>query len=69
MSYKNTFVKISEDCPVVEAKIPLAKNGKKPMHLIQYELLTQNPYRFDHEELIWEVYVRQKELPLQVLES
>ncbi|MFC5269270.1 DUF6157 family protein [Adhaeribacter terreus] len=69
MSYKNTFIKVSEDCPVVTAEIPLAKNGKKPAHLIQFELLTENPYHFDHEELIWEVYIRQKEIPQNVLES
>ena len=69
MSYKNTFVKVSEDCPVASAEIPMAKNGKKPMHLIQYEILTQNPYRFGHEELIWEVYVQQKEIPQEIVES
>src|SRR5690349_19258091 len=69
MAYKNTFVKVSEDCPVAVAEIPVAKNGKKPLHVIQYELLIQNPYRFDHEELIWEVYVQQKGIPQKVLES
>ena len=69
MSYKNTFVKVSEDCPVLAAEIPVAKNSKKPAHVIQYEILTQNPYRFDHEELIWEVNVQQKEISKEVLES
>lgn len=69
MSYKNTFVKISEDCPVVVAEIPQKKNGKKPAHVIQFELLTENPYRFAHEELIWEVYVHHKEIPNEILES
>jgi hypothetical protein len=69
MCYKNTFIKVSDDCPVAEAEIPVAKNGKKPAHGIQYDLLTQNPYRFGHEELIWEVYIRQKEIPAEVLES
>ena len=69
MSYKNTFVKVSEDCPVSVAEIPVAKNGRKPAHVLQYEFLTQNPYRFNHEELIWEVYVQQKKIPQEVLES
>ncbi|MBK0401647.1 hypothetical protein I5M27_01540 [Adhaeribacter sp. BT258] len=69
MSYKNAFVKVSEDCPVTVAEIPVAKNGKRPAHFIQYEILTRNPYRFGHEELIWEVYVQQKEIPKEVLET
>lgn len=69
MSYKNAFVKVSEDCPVVAAEIPVAKNGKKTAHLIQYELLTEHPYTYDHEELIYEVYVRQKDIPAAILKK
>lgn len=67
MCYQNTFIKVSEDCPVTSAEIPVAKNGRKSAHLLQYEFLTQNPYRFGHEELIWEVYVQQKEIPAEVV--
>lgn len=62
MSYKNTFIKVSEDCPVTSSEIPKEKGGKKPAHLIQYELLTTKPYTFDHERLIFEVYLQHKEL-------
>jgi len=69
MSYINTFIKVSADCPVGESEIPVAKSDKKPAHLIQYELLKENPYRFGHEELVFEVFVRQKEIPAAVLET
>ncbi|MBF9252506.1 hypothetical protein I2I11_04300 [Pontibacter sp. 172403-2] len=69
MSYINTLIRVSDDCPVQVSEIPVAKNNKKPAHLIQYELLTSNPYRFGHEELIYEVFVRQKEIPAAVLET
>lgn len=61
MSYINTFIKVSEDCPVMQSEIPADKPDKKPAHLIQYELLTQKPYTYDHEGLIYEVYIRQKD--------
>lgn len=69
MGYIHTFIKISDDCPVGESEIPVARKGNKPAHLIQYELLKENPYRFGHEELVFEVFVRQKEIPAAVLET
>ena len=69
MSYKNAFVKVSEDCPVAQSEIPVSKNGKKTAHLIQYELLTEHPYTYDHEELIYEVYIRQKDVPAAIQEK
>jgi hypothetical protein len=38
-----------------------------PAHFIQYELLTEHPYQFDHEDLVYAVYVRQKGIPEEVL--
>ena len=63
MSYTSTFIQVSADCPVTQSEIPVAKGDKKPMHVIQYELLAQAPYRYNHEELTFEVYVRHKAIP------
>lgn len=64
MSYINAFVRVSEDCPVTESEIPIAKGDKKPAHLIQYELLIDSPYTYDHEGLIYEVFIRHKAIPV-----
>ena len=69
MSYTNTLVKVATDCPVNKSEIPVARKSAKPAHVIQYELLTQNPYSFGHEELIYEVFIRQKEIPAEILET
>lgn len=69
MSYTNTFIKVADDCPVDKSETPLSKKDKKPLHLIQYELLKENPYKFDHEGLIYEVFVKHKEIPEKVLEK
>ncbi|MFK7804685.1 MAG: DUF6157 family protein [Anaerolineae bacterium] len=63
MSYKNTFIEISPDSAATKSLAPTSTRTKKPAHIIQYELLTQNPYTFNHEELVFEVYVRHKEIP------
>jgi hypothetical protein len=69
MSYSQTFITIAPDCPVDKAEIPLPKKDFVPSHLIQYQLLTQNPYQFNHEDLIFEVFVRQKEIPQHLLDT
>ncbi|WP_199621370.1 DUF6157 family protein [Paenibacillus alkalitolerans] len=60
MSYVNTFIKVAPDCPVTSSVVPVAKRESKPVHVIQYELLSQNPYQFTHEELLFEVHIRHK---------
>ena len=69
MSYTDTLIKVAEDCPVSKSEIPVAKRSSLPAHVIQFELLTQNPYTFDHEGLTYEVYIRQKEIPADVLQT
>jgi hypothetical protein len=67
MSYTRTFIQVSADCPVQKSEIPVAKKNAVPAHVIQYELLTRHPYQFGHEDLVYEVYVRQKGIPPAVL--
>ena len=69
MSYINAFITVSEDCPVNSSEIPKAKRDKKPAHLIQYELLTEDPYTYTHEDLVYEVYIRHKEFPEEELKA
>lgn len=39
------------------------------MHVLQYELLSNHPYTYGHEELIYEVFIRQKAIPDAVLQA
>lgn len=60
MSYINTFIQVAPDCPVTRSVVPTARNESKPIHVIQYELLSEYPYRFTHEDLLFEVHIRHK---------
>jgi len=62
MSYTCTFITIAPDSKAQKGEIPVSSRAKKPIHVIQYELLTQNPYKFGHEELIFEVYLEKEGL-------
>lgn len=57
MSYIDTFITVAEDCPVERSEAPTSNRAKTPVHIIQYALLTENPYRFGHEELIFETHL------------
>ncbi|HEY9745897.1 MAG TPA: DUF6157 family protein [Oculatellaceae cyanobacterium] len=56
MLYKNTFILVSDDCPVSTGIIPARKGDKKTIAMIQYELLTQKPYQYNHLELAFESF-------------
>jgi hypothetical protein len=60
MNYMNTFIQVAPDCPVTGGTVPVAKSEKKPIHVIQYELLSQNPYKYTQEDVWFEVYLRHK---------
>jgi hypothetical protein len=68
-SIKDTFVRVSVDCPVDHCVIPVSKNESKSVHLIQYELLTERPYYYGHEDLIFQVHLVHKGIPLNDTEN
>jgi hypothetical protein len=65
MAYTSTLIEVAPDCPVDNPVIPVAKGKKTPIHLIQYELLSQNPYIYNHEDLVFAVHVRRLGLPAE----
>ena len=69
MSYQDAFITIAPDSDAVEGVPPFTNRKKIPAHMIQFQLLTEQPYTLDHEELVFEVYVRQKEIPAAELEQ
>lgn len=57
MVYTNTFIQIAPDSETTAGIIPESNRTTTPIHVIEYQLLSQNPYHFDHEALIFEVYL------------
>ncbi|MBD0383017.1 hypothetical protein ICC18_23175 [Paenibacillus sp. WST5] len=63
MKITDSFVQVSPDCPVERGIEPTTKKEGKTAHMIQYELLSQHPYMFTLEDLIYEVHIRHKQIP------
>ncbi|KQL46088.1 hypothetical protein AN963_13915 [Brevibacillus choshinensis] len=66
----DTFVQVAQDCPVTVGVVPTTKKNAKPsIHMIQYELLSASPYHYTLEDLIYEVHIRHKEIPVEQVEQ
>lgn len=69
MSYTDTFIEVAVDCPVDHGVVPVARGEHKPIHVLQYELLSAHPYTFTHEDLLFKVYVRHQAIPADELRA
>lgn len=63
MHITDTFVRVAEDCPIEIGMAPVSTRTLPPVHVIQYQLLSTEPYKYNLEELIYEVHVRHKQIP------
>lgn len=61
-NYYDTFIEAADDSPAKSGTVPLARGGKRTVALIQYELLTDNPYTYTQEEVLFETHLRHKGL-------
>ena len=57
MNYYDTFIRVAADCPVSEAVVPSGRREEKSIPQVEYELLSENPYTFTQEELLFAVRV------------
>ena len=60
MSYTDTFILVSADCPATCGEIPQGRGGVETLPMIEHELLTRHPYHFTEKELIFAKHVRQR---------
>jgi hypothetical protein len=63
-NYSNTFIEVAQDCPATAAEIPAArKHGGKSIALYHYSMLSERPYHYSSDELLFEVHVQRKDIP------
>lgn len=61
-NYINTFIEVGEDCPVEYGKVPVAKGDARTIAEVQYELISNNPYKFTSDDVLFTVYAQRKDL-------
>lgn len=57
MSYRNTFITVSEDSPVTSAVVPVPGNNKPTIASIEYDLIKNHPYEYTQDDVQFKTYV------------
>src|SRR5690554_6579862 len=55
-NYYNTFITVSDDCPVTAGEIPTSKSEKNTIATLQFDILSQHPYKFTSDDVLFQVY-------------
>lgn len=58
MNYYETFIQVAPDCPVQAAVIPGMKGQNKSVPVLEYALLSNQPYFYTQEEVLFAVHVQ-----------
>ncbi|RDC64959.1 DUF6157 family protein [Adhaeribacter pallidiroseus] len=61
-NYQNTFIQVADDCPATKGEIPLGKKDTKTVAQLQFELISQNPYRFTSDDVLFQVFAQRNNL-------
>jgi hypothetical protein len=68
-NYKDTFIEVAEDCPVNAAEIPPEKTTGKTLATIQFEMVSENPYKFTSDDVLFHCYAVKNEVPKSELKE
>lgn len=55
-NYYDTLIRIAEDSPITVAEVPVAKNDKPTIASMQYDMVSNNPYKFTSDDVIFGIY-------------
>lgn len=61
-NYKNTFIEVAEDCPASIGEIPPMKGDNKTIEKLQFEIISENPYKFTSNDVLFQVYAIRSDL-------
>lgn len=60
-NYTNTFICVAEDCKKTESEIPPLKLDKpKSIARMQFEMITENPFQFTSDDIIFQIHCERK---------
>lgn len=68
-NYFNTFIQVAEDCPIRNAEMPPMKGDIKSIANIQFEMISNNPYKYTSDDVLFNCYAIKKGLPESELEN
>ncbi len=61
-NYYNTFIAIADDCPTAQGEVPPSKGDTKTAATLQFEMVSQNPYTFTSDDVLFHVFAYKNDL-------
>ncbi|MBX2880532.1 MAG: hypothetical protein KTR32_11395 [Granulosicoccus sp.] len=55
-NYYDTLIEVAEDCKAGGGVTPVEKSGKKTVACLEYEIISDHPYRYTSDDVIFQVY-------------
>lgn len=68
-NYENTLIEVADDCPAAGGEIPPMKSDAKTVAVIEYEMISKNPYKFTSDDVLFQVFAERKDLTESELEE
>ncbi len=59
-NYYNTLIEVAEDCPTAEGITPPSKGDDKSIANLQFDIISQNPYKYTSDEVLFECFAIKK---------
>lgn len=67
-NYKNTFIEIADDCPVINGEIPPLKKERSVAN-IQFEMINGHPYKYSSDEVVFQCFAEKNKLEKSELKT
>ena len=67
-NYVNTFIEVADDCKAETAKVPPEKAAKNVAQM-QFEMISQHPYQYTSDEVIFSIYASRNQIATAELET
>ena len=61
-NYTNTLIAIADDCSASRGEIPPQKGDAKSVATLQFEMLSQKPYQYTSDDVLFQVYADRNDL-------
>ena len=55
-NYRNTFIRVADDCPRTVAEVPVASGRTRSIATLQHQLISAHPYGLTSDDVLFEVF-------------
>ena len=61
-NYQEAFIKVADDSPAKAGEIPPVKGLEKSIANIQFEMISENPYKYTSDDVVFQTFAVKKGL-------